>query len=147
MIYVLLTVIFWGLTPVLDKIASVQTDATVVVFIRSITVAVISTIIVAVSGKFGLVPQVSGKALGCMMTSGFLAGCAGVFTFMRAMQEVGDAGKVAVLTSTYPLLALILTVVILKEPFTIPKVGGALLITAGVIMLYSPPEWYPAWLR
>ncbi|MBF0503175.1 MAG: EamA family transporter [Candidatus Riflebacteria bacterium] len=135
MIYVLMTVIFWGLTPVLDKIASANADVSVIVFIRSITVAIASTIIVALGGKWSMIPQVSGKVLACMICSGFLAGCAGVFTFMRAMQEVGDAGKVAVLTSTYPLVALILTVAILKEPVTVQKVLGTILITSGVVLL------------
>jgi len=141
MLYVVLTVLLWGVTPVLDKVASLHADAMAIVFMRTVGILVASLIIVIAGGKIPAIQetlaQSSPKVLACMLSSGIIAGCLGVYTFMRSLQEVGDAGKVAVLTSTYPLVALVLTVVLLGEKLTAAKIGGSLLITLGVALLYA----------
>ncbi len=135
MSYLILTVILWGITPVIDKVAAVNADATVAIFLRGITIAVSATIILIAAGKTGLVLETDRKAIACLVAGGFLAGCLGVFTYMRAMQSVEDAGMVAVLTSTYPLVALALSVVLLNEKLTLAKGIGSGLIVAGIFLL------------
>jgi len=136
MFYVVLTILFWGITPVIDRFASVHCDASVAVFVRSITVAVASIIFVTYQQTWNLVGQTSGKVLACLITSGFFAGFAAIFVFFRAMQEVGDAGKVAVMTTMgAPLVAMALGILLLKEPLTSGKVIGTLLISAGVFFI------------
>lgn len=135
MFYVFLTVLFWGLTPVLDKISALQTDAVVGVFIRTACIGVLITLIMTFSGKWGLLASVTPRTAMYLGVSGILAGCLGVFTFLRAMQVVKDAGKVAVLSSTYPLVALALTAFFLHEKITTAKIAGSVLITAGVVLL------------
>ena len=51
------------------------------------------------------------------------------------VQEAKDAGKVAVLSSTYPLIAMILGILLLGEKITFSKIIGGILITLGVILL------------
>ncbi|HNV70761.1 MAG TPA: EamA family transporter [Candidatus Ozemobacteraceae bacterium] len=135
MIYLIITVILWGITPVIDKIAAVNADATVAIFVRGITIAVASTAILAASGKTALVTETSSKAILCLVVGGVLAGCLGVFTYMRAMQSVSDAGMVAVLTSTYPLVALALSVALLNEKLSLAKGVGSVLIVIGIFLL------------
>lgn len=135
MLYVFLTVLFWGVTPVFDKLAAVQTDAAVGVFIRTAFIAVASVLILTVTGKWGLIADVTPRTALYLGTSGILAGCLGVFTYLQAMKLVGDAGKVAVMASTYPIIALICTALFLHEKITTAKIAGSVLITAGVILL------------
>lgn len=136
MFYVVLTIIFWGITPVIDKIAAVNCDASVAVLIRSLTVAVASLLLVTFNQTWSLVGQTSGKAIACLIAGGFFAGFAAIFTYMRAMQEVGDAGKVAVMTtSTAPFVAMALTILLLKEPVTSGKIIGTILVSAGIFFL------------
>ena len=85
--------------------------------------------------KFPQLMTTQPKAIACLAVSGALAGCLGVFTYLKAMQELQDAGKVAVLCASYPLVALILTVIILKEPLTATRVLGTVLIIGGVTLL------------
>ncbi len=135
MLYVILTIFFWGITPVLDKLAAVQTDATVAVFIRTAFIAVISVLALSYTGKWSLIGNVTPRTALYLGVSGILAGCVGVFTYLRAMQVVQDAGKVAVMTSVYPLVALVCTVYFLQEKITTAKLAGSVLITAGVVLL------------
>lgn len=133
--YVLFTIFCFGVTPVLDKWSAIQADAAVGVFIRTVCIAVVSALILTFSGKWGLISQVTPKTVLFLGTSGILAGCLGIFAMLRAMQEVPDAGKVAVLIATYPVVALICTAIFLQEKFTVAKVAGTLLITAGAVLL------------
>ena len=136
MFYVVLTILFWGITPVIDKIAAIHCDAAVAVFVRSLTVAVASTVIVTWSQAWNLVGQLSTKVTACLVVSGFFAGCAGVFTYIRAIQVVGDAGRVAVMTTSMaPVLAMALTILLLREPVTAGKIAGTVLISLGAFLL------------
>jgi len=135
MLYVVLTIFFWGITPVLDKLAAVQTDAAVGVFIRTACIAVVSVLALSITGKWGMLGDVTPRTALYLGVSGILAGCLGVFTYLRAMQVIQDAGKVAVMTSIYPLVALLCTVYFLQEKITTAKVAGSVLITAGIVLL------------
>ncbi|MBI3039887.1 EamA family transporter [bacterium] len=133
--YVLLTVILWGIPPVFDRYAAFNNDAAVGVLVRAIAVTIASAFVVTASGKWEMFSQTSQKSVACLAFSGIMAGCAGVFTYLKAMKEVGDAGKVAVLTSVYPLVALVITVIVLKEKLTGPKLFGSILTIAGIVFL------------
>ncbi|MBF0547797.1 MAG: EamA family transporter [Candidatus Riflebacteria bacterium] len=133
--YLLLTVFFWGITPVFEKIASLSCDPAVGVFIRSMAVAISSTVVVFFMGKGSLILQSSWKTMACLCLSGLLSGCLGFITYLKAMQEISDAGKVAVLAATYPLVALICATIFLKEELTVFKLVGCLLIICGAALL------------
>lgn len=133
--YVLFTILCFGVTPVLDKWSAVQADAAVGVFIRTACIAVLSVLILTLTGKWGLVTQVAPKTILFLGTSGILAGCLGIFAMLRAFQEVPDAGKVAVMIATYPIVSLVCTAFFLHEKLTVAKLAGTLLITVGAILL------------
>ncbi|HOT29256.1 MAG TPA: EamA family transporter [Candidatus Ozemobacteraceae bacterium] len=133
--YVLFTILCFGVTPVLDKWSAVQSDPAVGVFIRTLCIAVVSVLILTVTGKWGLVTQVAPKTILFLGTSGILAGCLGVLAMLKAFREVPDAGKVAVMIATYPVVSLFFTALLLHEKLTVAKIAGTVLITAGAILL------------
>ncbi len=133
--FIFLTVLVYGIVPVFDKIAASSVDATVGMFVRSVAVLTFALIVMTITGKWSLTKDLTTQGIAVLSISGIMAGGIGVFAFLRSMQEVKDAGKVAVLTSTYPLLALVLTAIFFKESLTLWKFLGSLLITGGVILL------------
>ncbi|HEY9071270.1 MAG TPA: EamA family transporter [Candidatus Ozemobacteraceae bacterium] len=135
MLYVILTIIFWGIPPVLDKLAIIHVDTSVAVFVRTAFIAVLTVAVLTATGKWGLIAEITPRTALYLGVSGLLSGCLGVFTYLQAMKVVQDAGKVAVLTSTYPLVALLLTMLILHEKLTATKIAGSLLITVGIVLL------------
>jgi transporter family protein len=133
--FIVLTIILWGITPILDKLGSSGNDALVSVFVRGTAVGLTAFLMVLATGKTPLLAQLSSKAILLLSLSGILAGCLGVFTYFRALQLTHDAGKVSVLSSTYPLIAMLLGFLLLGEKLTGTKIAGSVLITLGIILL------------
>ncbi|PSO50240.1 MAG: EamA family transporter [Cyanobacteria bacterium SW_9_44_58] len=58
----------------------------------------------------------------------------GAFFFFNAI-ALGEASKVVVITSLYPLVTAILALIFLKEPLTLSKLLGIFLCLAGIVIL------------
>lgn len=65
---------------------------------------------------------------------GIFMAMAGVFAYLRAM-SAEEASKIVPLSSTYPLITLILAVLFLGESFSYVKLAGTFLIIVGVYLI------------
>jgi transporter family protein len=65
---------------------------------------------------------------------GFLASFVGQWAFYHAL-KVGDISQVTPVSGAYPLVAAILAWMIFREPITITRVVGVLLIVTGALLL------------
>lgn len=61
----------------------------------------------------------------------------GLFVYYRALEQ-GEASKVVPFCASYPLVTLLLSSVILKEPLTAGKLAGTLMVLSGAFLLTRP---------
>jgi len=66
--------------------------------------------------------------------SALLGSLIGQVAYYSAMRHA-DASLVVPITATYPLVGAMLAIALLREPLTASKVGGALLVVAGLALL------------
>lgn len=126
-----LTAILWGATPVLEKIGLGKTDPITGVTIRSIAVTLSLLIYLAFSGKLKAVFNADPKTIVIFSITGIMAGLIGMITYFAALKKA-PSSQVVPIAATYPLVAAILSIIILGEKVTPLRIVGTFLIITGV---------------
>jgi transporter family protein len=129
-----LTVLLWGASPLFDKLAIRGGPPFVIVAIRTAFIALCAGVVALLTGQMATLPSLSGRTILFTLLAGFTGGALGLGTYFYALQK-GDASLIVPLTSAYPLVTVILSIVFLGEPFTLSKALGAALVVAGVMLL------------
>ena len=129
--FVILTVMFWGATPVLEKIGLRNADPLIGVTIRSlaVTIALIGYVIIA--GRVKDLIHVEGRTLAIFSITGIMAGLLGMVTYFFALKNA-PASEVVPIAATYPLVSAVLSFLILGEQFTLIRFAGTIFIVLGV---------------
>lgn len=135
-VFAILAAVIWGFAPALEKVGlkGASMDPFLGVFIRTIPILLFATIGVLVMGKLGEVASVDLKSALFVGAGGLVAGLLGQFAFYSALKW-GEASVVVPIAATYPLVALIVSVLFLGEALTIQKVIGIGLVVGGVALL------------
>ena len=133
--FAVLTSLIWGFAPAFEKLGLTgRIDPFLGVVIRTIPIAVISLVTLVVMGRTGSLTTVDPKSALFVMAGGVIAGLLGQFAFYSAL-KTGQASVVVPIAATYPLVAFVVSMVFLGEPFTWQKAAGICLVVGGVIML------------
>lgn len=136
--FVLLAVLFWGVTPVMEKLGFVSADADVDPFValvfRSLAAFLGLVILTVALGKWQSLIGASPRTLGFFSMSGITAGLLGTWAYLTAMKS-GDAHQIVPLSATYPLVTAILGFLVLKEDVTLAKLLGTSLVIVGIWLL------------
>jgi len=132
--FLILTVILWGTTPILEKTGLKGTDPFSALFIRSAAVFFILTLVFFATGRINSLYKIPPKALVLFSLSGILAGLLGMWTYFKVLQ-INPSSKIVPLAATYPLVTAILAVLILKEGFSWQKLLGTVLIVSGILLV------------
>jgi transporter family protein len=69
-----------------------------------------------------------------VIMSGMCSGLLGQWTYYKAL-KYADASRVVPIVGGYPLIAFALAVLFLGESITPQKLGGAMLVVAGIVLL------------
>ena len=135
-LFAILAAVIWGLAPALEKVGlkGAGMDPFLGVFIRTIPIAVFAMLGVLLMGKMGEVASIDLKSALFVGAGGLIAGLLGQFAFYSAL-KAGEASVVVPVAATYPLVALIVSVLFLGESFTIQKLAGIALVVGGVALL------------
>lgn len=130
-VLLLLTVIFWGSSPILEKTGLRNTAPLIAITIRNVGVAAVLLIVLASTGKIKEVFSVDGKSASLFIISGIMAGLLGMWTYFSAL-KAGATSKIVPIAACYPLITVILSVIILKESVTLARLIGTFMIIAGI---------------
>jgi transporter family protein len=125
------TALLWGSSPILEKIGLAKTDPLTAVTIRSFTITAVLLLALTVTGRIKEIFSADPKAVAIFALSGFMAGLLGMWTYFGAL-KLGATSKIVPIAGTYPLVTAILSVLILREGVTIPRLAGTVLIIIGV---------------
>ena len=133
MMFALLSAVFAALTSILAKAGIADVNSTLATAIRTIVVLVMSWGMVFLTGAQGGIGSISRRSWVFLILSGLATGASWLF-YYRALQ-LGEAGKVASIDKLSLVFTLILAFMFLHEKFTPKSILGAVLITAGTLVM------------
>lgn len=133
--YALLSALFAALTAIFAKIGVKDINSNLATAIRTTVILLLTWGIVILSGRIGEIRDISRHTWCFLILSGLATGLSWLFYF-KALQT-GDVSRVAPIDKLSVVITILLAFFILKEPLTPGVILGALLITAGsIIMLW-----------
>jgi bacterial/archaeal transporter family protein len=131
--YALLSALFAGLTAVLAKVGLKGVSGNIATAIRTVVILLISWGIVLAAGEVHQLKELSRKNLLFIALSGVATGLSWIFYF-KAL-ELGPVSKVAPIDKLSVAIAILLSILFLKEQLDWKTAVGALLIISGSIVL------------
>ena len=132
-IFALGSAVFAALTSILAKIGIDGVNSTLATAIRTVVVLGMSWLMVFVSGTQKGLGAIDRRSWVFLILSGLATG-ASWLCYYRALQ-MGEASKVVPVDKLSVVITLVLAFVVLREPLTVKAVIGALLITAGTLVM------------
>ena len=127
----IITTLLWGMTPIMEKVGLTKVDPLIGVTIRSGIVTAGLFILTFLLGKGKALMTVDGRSFLLFSASGLIAGLLGMWTYYSAL-KMEATSKIVPITAAYPLVTALLSVLILKEGVTLPRVIGTVLIVIGI---------------
>ena len=131
---VVITILLWGSTPLFEKLALSGSPPFVFLFLRTVFIALCMGGIVLATGEIRQGVQLSGRTVLFTLLSALFGGVLGLSVYFHALQR-GEASIVVPVTSSYPLVTVLMSFLVLGEPITVSKTAGAALIVAGLMLL------------
>lgn len=125
--------VFAALTSILAKIGIDGVNSNLATAIRTMVVLVMAWVMVFLTNAQGGIGDISRKSWLFLILSGLATG-ASWLCYYRALQ-VGEASKVVPVDKLSVVITLVLAFTLLGEKFTAKSAVGALLITAGTLVM------------
>ena len=132
-IYALLSALFAALTAICAKVGVKDINSNLATAIRTTVILILTWGIVAFCGHLSEVKSIGRHTWCFLILSGLATGLSWLFYF-KALQT-GDVSRVAPIDKLSVVITIILAFFLLKEPVTPKVIIGALLITAGSIVM------------
>lgn len=132
-VFAFLSAIFAALTSILAKVGIEGVNSTLATAIRTVVVLAMSWGMVFVMNVQNGLGEISRKSWLFLILSGLATG-ASWLCYYRALQ-LGEASKVVPIDKLSVVITLILAFVFLHEQFTVKSLIGAVLITAGTLVM------------
>jgi transporter family protein len=127
----IITALLWGATPIIEKIGLAKVDPLIGVTVRSAIVTAGLLMLTFILGKGKALIELDGKSIFIFGASGVMAGLLGMWTYYVAL-KMEATSKIVPIAACYPLVTAFLSVLILKEGVTLPRVVGTALIVSGI---------------
>ena len=132
-LFALLSAVFAALTSILAKIGIEGVNSNLATALRTVVVLLMAWGMVFLTNAQGGISAISRKSWIFLILSGLATG-ASWLCYYRALQ-IGDASKVVPVDKLSVVITLVLAYLFLHESFTVKSVAGAILITAGTLLM------------
>ena len=129
---------FAGITAILAKIGIQNVNSTLATAIRTVVVLLFSWLMVFVVGSQTEIGNLSGNTLLSLILSGLSTG-ASWLCYFRALQ-LGDVNKVTPIDKSSTVLTILLALIFLGEPVSIPQIVGVMGIGVGTLLMITKSE-------
>lgn len=133
LIYAFLAAFFAALTAILAKIGVKDVNSNLATAIRTVVIIIFAWAIVFAQGSHKDLGSISRHTLLFLVLSGIATGLSWLFYF-RALQ-LGDVSKVSPIDKLSLILTIILALIFLKEKITPLALVGAVLMSAGAVLI------------
>jgi transporter family protein len=134
--FALLAAIFAALVAIFGKIGIQQIDSTLATTVRAVIMALFLSVVALSLGKVKLLSTIDNRALTFITLSG-IAGALSWLAYFVAL-KTGPASAVAALDRLSVVFVFIFAILFLAEHLTWKSGLGALLLTAGAILMTLP---------
>lgn len=133
LVFAILSAVFAALTSILAKVGIDGVDSTLATAIRTVVVVLMSWAMVFITHTQSGITEIGRKSWIFLILSGLATG-ASWLCYYKAIQ-MGDVSKVVPIDKMSVVLTLILAFVFLHEEFNLKSAIGAVLITAGTLVM------------
>ena len=133
LVFAILSAVFAALTSILAKVGISDVNSTLATAIRTVVVLAMSWGMVFLTKAQSGVSEISRRSWIFLILSGLATGASWLF-YYRALQ-LGEVSKVAPIDKMSIVITLVLAFVFLHEQFTAKSLIGALLLTAGTLVM------------
>lgn len=133
-IYIGLTIFFWGLAPVFDKIALKTVAPLIAISIRMMWSALAMILFVLFAGKTETLVNLPFENISFLFVSASVS-LLGYMFYFKALSK-GNASKVVPAVATFPLITAIIAFTLMGDPFSVQKLSAIVLIVSGIILLH-----------
>ncbi|OPY79540.1 MAG: EamA-like transporter family protein [Syntrophorhabdus sp. PtaU1.Bin153] len=133
-VLLLTTMLFWGTTPLLEKLGLKEVDPLTAVFIRSLAITLVLFFLYLFTGRLHELTKVSGKNLILFAASGIMAGLLGMWTYYYLLR-INMTTKIVPIAASYPLITALLSILVLGEEVTLQRIVGIVLTIVGIILI------------
>lgn len=133
MIYALLAAVFAAATSILAKIGIKDVDSNLATAIRTTVILVFTWGIAFAQKSTNQLGSINKNSMLFLILSGIATGLSWLFYF-RALQ-LGPASRVVPIDKLSLVITIVLAAIFLKENLTLPVIIGALLMTAGTLII------------
>ena len=133
LIFAILSAVFAALTSILAKVGISDVNSTLATAIRTVVVLAMSWGMVFLTKVQGGISEISRRSWIFLILSGLATGASWLF-YYRALQ-LGEVSKVAPIDKMSIVITLVLAFVFLHEQFTAKSLIGAILLTAGTLVM------------
>lgn len=130
----IITLVLWGVAPVLGKIGLSNLEPLPALLIRSAMVTTILAVAVVMAGKWTAVVTASGRDVIYIVLEGLCAALLGQLAYYYAI-KFADISKVTLIVAGAPLVTTLLAVIFLGEKITVYKIAGAVAVILGIVLL------------
>jgi transporter family protein len=130
----LVTMVLWGSTPLIEKLGLKDVDPLMGIFIRSLVITVILFVFYLFSGRIYELTKISVKNFSLFAASGIMAGLVGMWTYFYLLKG-GMTSKIVPIAASYPLITAVLSILILGEQVTLQRIIGIILTIIGIILV------------
>ena len=132
--WAVITAVVWGIVPLMEKAGLGAADPVAGVVVRSLGVVGGLVLFSVVKTPWDALRGLSGSSILLLVGGGLLASFIGQMAFYHAL-KAGALSQVTPVAGTYPLVAACLGWILLREPLTVARVAGVLLVVSGVALL------------
>ncbi len=132
--FLILTILAWGTTPILEKAALKGASPLAGLFVRNAVAFFVFLLFFVFTGRLKNIYYLPFKNTILFSMSGILAGFLGMYCYYRVL-KINPSSKIVPLAATYPLVAVLLGMVFLKEEVTAARIIGTVLIILGVLLV------------
>lgn len=129
---------FAGITSILAKCGIRKTDSDVATAIRTCVVLLFSWLLVALTGAYRGIGQISGQTLLFLILSGLATG-ASWLCYFHALQK-GDINKVVPIDKSSTILTILLALIFFHEGMSPKKGAAVVLIALGTFLMITKKE-------
>ena len=133
LLFAILSAVFAALTSILAKIGIENVESNLATALRTAVVLIMAWGMVFLNHSQSGITEISKKSWIFLILSGLATG-ASWLCYYRAIQ-IGEVSKVVPIDKLSVVITLILAAVFLREDFTLKTAIGAVLITAGTLIL------------
>ena len=130
----LVTMVLWGSTPLIEKLGLKDVDPLMGIFIRSLVITVILFVFYLFSGRLNELTKITVKNFSLFAASGLMAGLIGMWTYFYLLKE-GMTSKIVPIAASYPLITAVLSIFVLGEQVTLQRIIGIVLTIVGIILV------------